>query len=197
MIIVYNSTIKKGKGVCLKQLFYFCIFLLCASLNAQWINDVKVVKVADGDTITVLTNENEQIRVRLYGIDAPESSQDFGSAARKVLSGAVAGKTVSVDVKDTDRYGRSVGVVYVGNSDVNEFMVSNGYAWAYRRFTDVYVNKEAEAKNKKLGLWSQSGSIPPWDYRKQQRAIKDIDVDNRPSQKEEGISDKVLRWFGF
>ena len=181
----------------MKQLFFSCIFLLCASLNAQWINDVKVVKVSDGDTITVLTNENEQIRVRLFGIDAPESSQDFGSAARKVLSGAVAGKTVSVDVKDTDRYGRSVGVVYVGNSDVNEFMVSNGYAWAYRRFTDVYVNKEAEAKNKKLGLWSQSGSIPPWDYRKQQRAIKDIDVDNRPSQKEEGISDKVLRWFGF
>ena len=181
----------------MKQLFFSCIFLLCASLNAQWINDVKVVKVADGDTITVLTNENEQIRVRLYGIDAPESSQDFGSAARKVLSGAVAGKSVNINVKDTDRYGRSVGVVYVGNADVNEFMVSNGYAWAYRRFTEDYVDKETEAKSKKIGLWSQSGSIPPWDYRKQQRAIKDIDVDNRPSQKDEGISDKVLRWFGF
>jgi len=87
------------------------------------------VSVADGDTITILSNHNQQTKIRLYGIDTPEKSQAFGKKAKKFTASLTAGKQVSVKVYDKDRYGRSVGVVFVGGTNVNEEIIRAGYAW--------------------------------------------------------------------
>lgn len=79
-----------------------------------------MVKVQDGDTITILTKDYEQIKIRLDGIDAAENGQDFSNVSKKYLSDLVAGKTVKVKSKGTDVYKRVLGIVYIGNTNVNE-----------------------------------------------------------------------------
>ncbi len=91
----------------------------------------KVVSVADGDTITILTSQNKKVKIRLYGIDTPENGQAYGNKAKKFTASLTAGKEVSVKVYDTDRYGRSVSVISVGGTNVNEEIVRNGYGWQY------------------------------------------------------------------
>ena len=93
----------------------------------------RVVGISDGDTLTLLTPEKQQIRVRLGEIDTPESRQPYGTRARQALSDLAFGKEARVVVQDTDRYGRTVGRVYVGDLDVNADMVKQGAAWVYRR----------------------------------------------------------------
>ncbi len=90
----------------------------------------KVVKVTDGDSITVLDSTNTQHRIRLQGIDAPERKQAFGNASRKHLASLVAGKTVTVKWDKRDRYGRIVGFVLVDGHDVNLEQVKTGMAWS-------------------------------------------------------------------
>ena len=106
------------------------VIALLISATALFALEGKVVKVSDGDTITVLDKDNAQHKVRFYGIDAPEKSQPYGKKSRKNLESYVAGKYVKVDTRATDRYGRTVGVVYAGNTNVNEAQVADGYAWA-------------------------------------------------------------------
>lgn len=79
----------------------------------------KVVKVYDGDTITILTNDKEQVRIRLHGIDAPEKKQDFGNVSQKNLADMCAKETAEIKVKDTDKYGRVVGIVYCRGLETN------------------------------------------------------------------------------
>ncbi len=131
----------------------------------------KVVNVTDGDTIKVLSPENEQVKIRLYGIDTPEKAQDFGKRAKQFTSGLCYGKNVDVKKHDTDRYGRIVGTVYCGDVNINEEIIKNGYAWVYQRyckkpFCDQWLALEKQAKAQKTGLWSHKNPIPPWDYRK-------------------------------
>lgn len=94
---------------------YLTFFLTCyASLSVcQTILKGKVVRVADGDTITLLDEDNKQVRIRLYGIDCPENHQDFGTVARQFTADHCFQKIVNVEVKDIDRYGRTVGMVPV------------------------------------------------------------------------------------
>ncbi len=89
----------------------------------------KVVKVTDGDSITVLDNTNTQHRIRLQGIDAPEIGQPFGNASRKHLATLVAGMLVTMKWDKRDRYGRIVGFVLVDGQDVNLAQVKAGMAW--------------------------------------------------------------------
>ncbi|EMS78418.1 thermonuclease family protein [Desulfotignum phosphitoxidans] len=147
--------------------------LLVCSLNAQTLTG-KVVKVADGDTITVL-QDRTQYKIRLYGIDCPESGQDFGNRAKKFVSGMVYGKQVRVVQKDIDQHRRVVGMVYVGGTCVNEEIVRAGLAWVYHRyckdsFCQEWADLEAQARDAKIGLWSHSDPIPPWDYRQGARS---------------------------
>jgi endonuclease YncB( thermonuclease family) len=95
----------------------------------------RVVGIADGDTLTVLTAEWDEVRVRLAEIDAPEAGQPFGARAKQVLSSLAFGRTARVSVVDTDRYGRTVVRLYVGTLDVNAEMVRQGAAWVYVRYT--------------------------------------------------------------
>lgn len=126
-----------------------------------------VVSVADGDTITVLVN-NEQRKVRLAEIDAPEKTQAFGSRAKIQLSDKVFGKSVRVDYHEKDRYGRFVGYVKVDNRNVNLEMVEEGFAWRYTQYSkDLdYGRAQAKAQERRAGLWADPNPTPPWEYRR-------------------------------
>jgi endonuclease YncB( thermonuclease family) len=133
----------------------------------------KIVKVIDGDTVTLLTFDNKQEKVRLDGIDAPEKGQDFAEKSRQYLSSLVAGKTVRIQYKNKDRYGRILGTVFVGNMNVNEEMIRKGLAWQYFYNKDNHYRKlQEEAKAKKLNIWSGRSPVDPYDYRKNRKKKK-------------------------
>ena len=131
----------------------------------------RVVGVADGDTLTVLTEDQRQVRVRLAEIDAPESRQAYGQRAKQALSSMVFGQRVQVQVQTTDRYGRTVGRVYVGDTDVNAELVRTGMAWVYRQYLrdQSLLRLEAQARTAKVGLWAESSPTAPWKYRRAKR----------------------------
>ena len=133
----------------------------------------RVVAIADGDTLTVLTEGREQVRVRLSDIDTPERRQPWGTRARERLSELAFGQEVRVTVRDTDRYGRVVGRVWAGTTDVNAAMVRDGAAWVYRRYSqDIgLLRLEAEAKSARRGLWGlpEADRTPPWEWRAERR----------------------------
>lgn len=136
----------------------------------------KVTKVADGDTLTVLTRDGTRIKVRLYGIDAPEirheemPGQPYGEGAKSALKQFALGKWVTVEIVDVDTHGRVVGIVRREGVDINREMVRSGYAWAYRRFlsapyASAYIDAESEARSRRLGLWKQTHPDPPWKFK--------------------------------
>lgn len=128
--------------------------------------DGKVIGVMDGDTIKILTSERQQIKVRLYGIDAPEKKQPYGIAAKQYLADLVAGKTVQIEEHGKDRYKRVLGIVYLDGKDVNEILVLNGYAWAFTKYSKIYESQEQQARSKVLGLWHDKNPIKPEIWRK-------------------------------
>ena len=127
----------------------------------------KVLSVADGDTLTVLEGKTQH-KIRLFGIDAPEKKQAFGTKAKDALAALTFGKTVTVTVVDTDRYGRSVGKVTQGGADVSRKMVADGFAWRYKTYDKKgeYTAAQAEAKDAKRGLWVDPEPTPPWEFRR-------------------------------
>jgi len=152
------------------------LLLLSISINAEAVTTIsgKVVSVADGDTITILSNNNRQTKIRLYGIDTPEKAQAYGKQAKKFTASLTAGKRATVKVYDTDRYGRSVGVVFVNGTNVNEELITNGLAWQYRKYCKApfckdWLKKEEYARSFAFGLWAESKPQPPWDWRKAKR----------------------------
>lgn len=149
---------------------YTILFLFLSILSiAQEIVSGKVVKVADGDTITILTADFTQIKVRLHGIDCPEKSQDFGNKAKQFTSNQCFGKVVMVKITDTDRYGRSIGVVTLQNGlTLNKELLKAGLAWHYKHYdqSKEYSDLEIIAKNQKLGIWSLPNAVAPWDFRR-------------------------------
>jgi endonuclease YncB( thermonuclease family) len=137
------------------------------ALNAQTLQG-KVVRVADGDTITILDATNAQNKVRLNKIDAPEKSQAFGEVSRKHLASMVASKNVQVEWTKKDKYGRILGDITIGTTNVNLRMVQDGLAWHFKAFdnTKEFAQAEIEAREKKIGLWKDANPIPPWEFRK-------------------------------
>lgn len=132
----------------------------------------KVVAVKDGDTVEVLRG-GKAVRVRLYGVDCPEKDQAFGQSAKKFTSERVFGKSVTVRVKDTDRYGRTVAEVLLeGGRTLNRELVAAGLAWWYQRYApddQVLAKLEAEAREAQRGLWSQAKAVAPWLFRRKPR----------------------------
>ena len=132
----------------------------------------KAVGISDGDTITVLNDKNEQVKIRLAGIDTPESKQAFGNVSRQAIGELVHEQTVKVLKTGEDRYKRTLGFIRVGNLDVNEEMVRHGFAWHYVDYSSSLELAELErvAREDKRGLWSGSEKpVAPWLWRKQQR----------------------------
>lgn len=130
----------------------------------------KCVGVSDGDTVSVM-KDGASAKVRLNGIDCPESGQDFGARAKQFTSGLVFGQDVNVVWEKKDRYERILGTVYVGSTNVCEALVENGLAWHFIRYSDDKTLRKLEARARKAeaGLWSSRNPVPPWDFRKQKR----------------------------
>jgi micrococcal nuclease len=133
----------------------------------------KVVKVSDGDTITILTSDKKQVKIRLSGIDCPESKQDFGTKAKQFTASFCFAKNVRVEVVGQDRYNRSLGVVLLDNGqNLNKALLEAGLAWHYKYFDDSKELSQLEqsARANKIGLWSMKDPIAPWEFRKLSRA---------------------------
>ena len=153
----------------------FSILLICLALpSTADIITGKVIAISDGDTLTVLIDKTPY-KIRLSEIDTPEKRQPYGKKAKQALSDLVFGKTISVKVETTDRYGRTVGRIYLGDLDVNAEMVRNGHAWVYQKYAkdkNLY-QLEVIAKENEVGLWSlpKAQKIPPWEWRRGKREI--------------------------
>lgn len=153
----------------MRTIFLLCCLLLWTGNALGW--EARCVGVSDGDTITVRAEGKPQAKIRLYGIDAPESKQDFGRRAKEHLASLVAGEIVDVDVRSTDRNGRLVAVIRMGQININEEMLAAGLAWVYpkyckSKFCTRWRELEDEARGQRMGLWSQPAPIPPWEWRK-------------------------------
>lgn len=131
------------------------------------------VSVIDGDTLDLHGQ-----RIRLLGIDAPESSQPCtnhagrpwrcGAEAANRVSDFIAARPVTCHVKNTDRYGRSVAVCIVAGQDIGGWAVANGWALAYRRYSKAYIGAEDQARAARRGIHAGQ-LLPPWDYRASKR----------------------------
>lgn len=135
----------------------------------------RVVRIADGDSLSLLDRNNKQHAIRLYGIDAPERDQPHGRAAATALAALVANQRIGVAVIEEDDYGRLVGTAYVDGNDINLAMVRAGHAWWYRHYASrehSLAAAEQEARQAQRGLWSGDAPVPPWDWRRQQRSLK-------------------------
>ena len=119
----------------MRAILLLILLLVPLCLFADTIHEGKVVKIADGDTLTILV-ANQQHRIRLSDIDTPERKQPFGTRAKQALSDLAFGKQARIVEVTVDRYGRIVGRVYVGGIDVNRELVAQGYAWVYRRYSN-------------------------------------------------------------
>ena len=135
---------------------------------------VKISKVVDGDTL-VADLGDESVRIRLYGIDAPELGQNYGKRASEVVKQAVKNKKVDLEVFYLDPYDRLVARVNFGaNMDLAEYLLTNGFAWLYPRYCDKsfcqdWALLEQKAKSAKRGLWSQPKPEAPWLYRQDKK----------------------------
>jgi endonuclease YncB( thermonuclease family) len=163
-----------------------CVLLLvCFAAGAAELSG-KVVGISDGDTITVLTAEKHQVKVRLAGIDAPEKAQPFGQKSKENLSKWVFGKDVVVEWHKVDRYERMVGRVTVQGKDVNFEQVRAGLAWHYKDFAgeqssgdrERYAGAEMMARQSRVGLWSDKNPEAPWAYRHPEAAKSQVAVSN-------------------
>lgn len=138
----------------------------------------KVVAVGDGDTITVLRvtdTTRTEVKVRLFGVDAPEfGGQAFGGKAKSFTSERAFGVEVQIKVKEKDRYGRTVAeVVLPDGTLLNHEIVRAGLAWWYRRFApgdQELAALEAEARKERRGLWADPHPVAPWEWRTTERA---------------------------
>jgi endonuclease YncB( thermonuclease family) len=152
----------------------FLLFLLLLSLSCNRnrekkdiLNYHKVIKIVDGDNFEILINNKPQ-SIRLDAIDAPERGMPFYKVAKNYLGSLCFNKFVYISRKDIDRYGRWVSRVYLDDgTDLSVMMIKDGYAWHYKKYssdTDL-ANLENNARNLKLGLWSDPTSLPPWEVK--------------------------------
>jgi micrococcal nuclease len=157
--------------MCRHQLLIFLFLLSLSALKAEAIGpgvvSGQVIVVHDGDTVTILTADKTQIKVRLKGIDAPELNQAFGQKSRTALTSIIFGKIVEVRVIGVDQYNRALGHIAIGKIDVNITMVRNGMAWHYVKHSKLPALAEAQTKALKArtGLWADKAPVAPWKWR--------------------------------
>ena len=162
---------------------FFLLSLTSLPCNPAEIIRGRVVGVHDGDTITLLTDLNQPIKIRLSQIDAPESDQAFGQVSRQSLSSLVFNKTVAVAVDTIDAHDRIVGMVFVDGLDVSSEQIRRGMAWAYRQYLhdQSLLQLEAQARKARLGLWADRNPMPPWVYRHGGKEFSEPRLDSRPA----------------
>ncbi|WP_282195992.1 thermonuclease family protein [Turicimonas muris] len=152
---------------------------LTCNLSFSATLDGCVVRVADGDTVTVELDNGKRERIRFEGIDAPESTQSYGRKSRENLIDLLKtyGSCVTVEYERRDNYGRIVGKVISGGVDLNLEQVKSGSAWVYRNYLKNlspadkarYIAAEVSARNRDAGLWIEPNPTAPWIYRRSKR----------------------------
>jgi micrococcal nuclease len=129
-----------------------------------------VTKVVDGDTLDVML-ESGTIRIRLNGVDAPEKHQSWGQEATNYLSASVLNKLIEVEPISQDRYGRMIANLFESGQNINQALVREGYAWAFRKYMKksdaALCTLEYQARATHRGLWRQQSPVPiaPWEFR--------------------------------
>ena len=151
--------------------FYKILLLLFINITfCQTTLTAKVVGIKDGDTVVVLDSLNNQITLRLAEVDCPEKNQPFGTKAKQFTSDQVYLKTIKYVVTDTDRYGRSIAMIYYDsdNKYLSAEIIKAGMGWHYKRYsTSKELAKFQEnAKQKKIGLWIDNDPIEPSEFRR-------------------------------
>jgi len=166
------------------------LFLYTSLPGAAEILEGRVVGVHDGDTVTLLMAGNQQVKIRLAQIDAPESDQAFGQRSKQSLSDMVFNKNIRVEKDTIDKYGRTVGTIFVDGLDANREQIKRGMAWAYRQYLhdQSLLQVEDEARRAKAGLWSDPNPMPPWEYR---HGKKNGSVTNQVAPKAEPTNQQV------
>ncbi len=182
----------------IKQIVLFSAFVLFLTVDAETLVG-NVTGVIDGDTITVLSENNLQYTIRLDKIDAPEKEQAFGNEARDFLARLVAGCIVYVDYNRHDRYNRIIGTVFCGGIDINLEMIKSGYAWNYQTqdTNSSYAQAGFEARSSRVGLWQDANPIPPWDFRKVKTASADMSTSGEKSVEQDPNSASLEKSRAF
>jgi endonuclease YncB( thermonuclease family) len=146
----------------------------------------RVVGVSDGDTLTIRDASDQQFKIRLSGIDAPEKGQPFGRQAKGSLSEMVFNKQVVVESDKKDRYRRRVGKVQHEGTDVNLEQIKRGMAWHYTAYAkeqapadrEAYASAEVEARAHRRGLWQESTQSAPWEFRRIKAVVRQASEEN-------------------
>lgn len=167
----------------MKRFFSWLLIWLGLSTAHGELMEGKCAYVQDGDSLKLqVPGKEEEVSIRLHGIDAPEKNQAFSEESRAMLRRLTQGKNIRVDVQDTDRYGRYLGKVYVGTTYVNLELVKAGLAWHYDGSRDADIEQaEAAARKAHKGLWSDASAINPREYRKKHGTVHDNRTAEPPS----------------
>ena len=136
-----------------------------------------IINVVDGDTVHLLNDNQEKLKVRLHHIDAPELDQSYGKESKFALEQLILNKKVTVISDKKDKYKRLLGVISLDEVDVNLEMIKAGAAWHFKKYAKfdqakdqykIYDENEHHAKLKKIGLWKEN-AISPWLWRKNKK----------------------------
>ena len=146
--------------------FYILALSLVASVLGAY-TAIENIFVVDGDTIKG-NLDSKRITIRLVEIDAPEMDQPFGVESKRFLEKLIENKKVTLISEGKDRYGRTLGELFVNKDNINETMVKSGFAWVYDRYvkSPLLYSYQDEAKSKNLGIWQSENPIAPWVWRR-------------------------------
>jgi len=160
----------------LVQYILLCIIFYAQQAYSQQKLHGKVVRISDGDTITVLDSLNQQHKIRLHGIDSPEKGQEYYQVAKDYIGQLCFQKEVEVNILSYDFYKRAIGKVYIDSIDINQSLLKSGLAWHFVQFDKSieYAAAEAEARVNKRNIWSLKTSIAPWEFRKNKRNLQKL-----------------------
>ena len=152
------------------KLIAFFILLFTFNIYAEFVTDLKVKWVVDGDTVHAI-KEGEVYKIRLTEIDAPERDQPFGTESGELLKKLLIDGYFAADFSGKDKYGRYLGRIYDNDKDINREMVEQGMAWVYDYYvTDkTFYTNQTSARDNKKGIWSDENPIPPWSWRSNKR----------------------------
>lgn len=149
------------------------IFLnFSVSLIAQERKNGKVVSIKDGDTVIVIDSLKNQYTLRLAEIDCPEKNQPFGNKAKQYTSDQIYLKTIDYVIIDSDNYGRLIAKIYYNNGKyLSEELIKCGLAWHYKKYSssEKLTVLELQAREGKIGIWSEENAIPPSEFRDKTR----------------------------
>tara|TARA_A100001234_G_scaffold175544_1_gene157203 strand:- start:98 stop:565 length:468 start_codon:yes stop_codon:yes gene_type:complete len=148
-----------------KGFYILALSLVASVLSAH--TTIENIFVVDGDTVKG-NIDSKRITIRLVEIDAPEMDQPFGVESKRFLEKLIENKKVTLIAEGKDRYGRTLGELFVNKDNINEKMVKSGFAWVYDRYvkSSLLYSYQDEAKSKTLGIWQSENPIAPWVWRR-------------------------------